>query len=702
MKKSLLLFVLALLPLVASAVEFTDANGIIYELGGKGTSKVAKVKGTTPACRASKNMVIPSTVTYENSDYTVTTILSGSLGDDTNNSIAWDLVKIPATITTIEENACLYGSIDVLDVADLEAYCKIACTGDTHFAPQHFYVNGTEETDIVVPNTVNSISKYLFCAYRSLTSLSIPGSVQAIGEYAFYNCNITSLELSEGLRSIGQDAFAYCNGLTSVTIPASFDGSNYSTHCFEYCENLTSVVVKGYVTEWMFDHCDNLSSVTLEEGCPFIGLYAFQGCAISTITIPATVHGINSNAFGNCSQLKTVTFKHIDRNARGWNDLVLDPYSFGNCVLLEDVYCEAPISELQVLNGDPFEDSQVNEGATLHVPADDVDAYKSTFPWSQFSNVVALKDGKDDGDGDITYVDLGLPSGTKWATMNVGATSPEDPGDIFAWAETEAKTSFTESNYKYGTSLTDMTKYNSNDGLTELEASDDAATTKLGSDWRTPTVAEWRELRDKCTRSWMTVNGKTGYQFTGPNGNKIFLPCGFDNFWGNGAGYYWSSSLSPEYETAAWNVDYDNGGFYIDYNEPTGAGHRYTGRNIRAVYGKANVTPTTQKCATPTISYSGGKLRFACETPDVEFFYDISSADDKNGKGSEVDVTPVYHINVYASKDGYLDSDVASADINMACEDAQNGSLKGDLNGDNKVDAADHVELTKIIMGQEQ
>jgi len=95
-------------------------------------------------------------------------------------------------------------------------------------------------------------------------------------------------------------------------------------------------------------------------------------------------------------------------------------------------------------------------------------------------------------------------------------------------------------------------------------------------------------------------------------------------------------------------------------------------------------------------------LKFTCETPDVEFFYDISSGDNRNGNGNEVDITPIYSISVYATKVGYLDSDIATSDINMACDDKQNDTYaKGDVNEDGKVNVGDHVKLTEIIMGQQ-
>ena len=149
------------------------------------------------------------------------------------------------------------------------------------------------------------------------------------------------------------------------------------------------------------------------------------------------------------------------------------------------------------------------------------------------------------------YVDLGLPSGTLWATCNVGATNPEDYGDYFAWGETEPKDTYSWNNYRYGNgSDYDVTKkYNENDGRTSLERIDDAAYQEWGSDWCIPTHAQFQELEDKCTWVRTSRNGKNGYNVKGPNLNSIFLPAagrmGYDgkNSDVGFFGYYWSSSL---------------------------------------------------------------------------------------------------------------------------------------------------------------
>lgn len=141
------------------------------------------------------------------------------------------------------------------------------------------------------------------------------------------------------------------------------------------------------------------------------------------------------------------------------------------------------------------------------------------------------------------FVDLGLPSGTLWATCNVGAYSAGDYGDYFAWGEIQPKKYYSWGTYKWCnkawnklTKYCDKTSYGDKgfaDNLTTLEACDDAATVNLGNGWRTPSQTEIQELIDNCRCGWRKLNRTIGLLFTGPNGNSIFLPAG-GNRWHGG------------------------------------------------------------------------------------------------------------------------------------------------------------------------
>lgn len=155
-------------------------------------------------------------------------------------------------------------------------------------------------------------------------------------------------------------------------------------------------------------------------------------------------------------------------------------------------------------------------------------------------------------DPEQDYVDLGLPSGTLWATRNIGANTPEECGDYFAWGETEPKEEYYMSNYKwydydnelYTKYCTDS-EYGMVDNKTELDHEDDAAWVNLGPSWRMPSREQQNELMEKCSWDWITKNGMKGYLVTGPNGNTIFLPAAGEASCLNADGYYWSRTLGP-------------------------------------------------------------------------------------------------------------------------------------------------------------
>ena len=176
------------------------------------------------------------------------------------------------------------------------------------------------------------------------------------------------------------------------------------------------------------------------------------------------------------------------------------------------------------------------------------------------------------------WVDLGLPSGTKWATFNVGASSPEEYGNYFAWGETSNKETYNWSTYKYcNGEYNTLTKYCNNaeygsngftDTLTTLIASDDAATTNWGADWRMPTREEMNELYSNCTQEWTTQNGVNGRMFTGINGNYIFLPAAgaCDDSALDGVGFvgdYLCSSLIMNNPIFAFGVSFNSDRCYM-------------------------------------------------------------------------------------------------------------------------------------------
>ena len=194
------------------------------------------------------------------------------------------------------------------------------------------------------------------------------------------------------------------------------------------------------------------------------------------------------------------------------------------------------------------------------------------------------------------WVGLGLPSGTKWATCNVGATAPEAYGDYYAWGETTTKSTYEWSTYKWcdgsydtQTKYCTSSSYGTVDNKTVLELADDAARANWGGAWRMPTDAEWTELRTNCTWTWTDDYNGTGVAgrivTSKTNGNHIFLPAagyrGDDVLYGAGSyGRYWSSSVGADNPNNAWYMFFRSDGVF------RGNYTRCYGLSVRPVLGE--------------------------------------------------------------------------------------------------------------------
>ena len=189
------------------------------------------------------------------------------------------------------------------------------------------------------------------------------------------------------------------------------------------------------------------------------------------------------------------------------------------------------------------------------------------------------------------FVDLGLPSGLLWATMNIGASDEADFGNYYAWGETRPNGCYTWYWYTYGSSEDKQTKYYSGDSKTILETEDDAATINWGTACRMPTNAEFLELIDNCTWTWTNKSTSSnqsinGIEFTGKDSKSIFLPASgiYDsgNLADGGKGCnYWSRTLNP---TGSYHQAYIL--YYLHdntTNPASGVRSRYRGCSVRAV-----------------------------------------------------------------------------------------------------------------------
>lgn len=300
---------------------------------------------------------------------------------------------------------------------------------------------------------------------------------------------------------------------------------------------------------------------TFDELVYFTGLTriedgAFAGCTrLTSIIIPENIVSIGDNAFKGCTGLESITVMSPTPPAIGTDAFA----NTGDCPIL--------------------------------VPEDVIEAYVSA--WAEYENRIQPY-----AYPEPEAVDLGLPSGLKWASFNLGATSPEEKGKFFAWGETEAKEDYSWATYKWSNGASDkLTKYcpadmidywdgaGAPDGKAVLESEDDAAHVNLGGSWRVPLNVEWTELMKNCTWAWTTQNGVHGILFTGPNGNSIFLPAagvydGTEILYTDSFGTYWSACLDTEDPDCTFNVTFHSSdlSWYGD--------RRFYGLSIRPVQGE--------------------------------------------------------------------------------------------------------------------
>ncbi len=204
-------------------------------------------------------------------------------------------------------------------------------------------------------------------------------------------------------------------------------------------------------------------------------------------------------------------------------------------------------------------------------------AYGQILSFTLYSEPTGYENG-------IGYVDLGLPSGTLWAYANIEASLPTAYGNLYAWGETNTKSTYTSDNYTYS------------DNPEILPASNDAATVICGGGWRMPTYQEYDELLNNCIKSYVKRNRVNGELFIGPNGNSIFLPIRTGQY------YYWSSSISAGSTQYAWNLYINSDNCNMNSN------NRYYGQYVRPVIPGNTTIPTVNTGTSSDVSSTGATL----------------------------------------------------------------------------------------------
>ena len=499
-----------------------------------------------------------------------------------------------------------------------------------------------EDTSITLLEGTTGIAGSAFTGCDGLTSITLPNSVKCIGDWAFANCfMMTSINLPSSLTAIGTEAFYYCSHLMNMEIPSSLTSISEGT--FGCCNGLTSITIPSSVTsigDNAFIDCRQVRTLFIGSGVSSIGYHAFSWLPELTdvYCYAENVPAADSNAFENSNYGATLHVPTASAQAYSRTE----PWTyFANVEAgVETEKCATPtiafvndklsftcetegVQYVYSMSSDDIKTNNENDNALATRFRVSVYATKEGHANSDVASIDITYSGRKgdvNGDGLITisdavgivdiilggdgpapetheYVDLKLPSGTLWATCNIGADAPEDYGYYFAWGETvpyaeNGKTNFDWSTYQWCSgSPTTLSKYNPSesfgtvDNLTVLEVADDAASANWGSAWRMPTKEQYDELINSSytTLEWTQENNVYGCKITSnTNGKYIFLPAaGVRSYsmlgYAGAKGYYWSNTLGSDYPSDSYYLNFDSSGCRTD------GSNRFEGRSVRPV-----------------------------------------------------------------------------------------------------------------------
>ncbi len=389
--KKIALFICTLICTNVLMAQFVLRDEVIYQIIGPNSVKVYSYDGTDSV------FIIPSHITYNGTNYTVTTI--GDYAFSYSYYACVSSITIPNTVTTIEEYAffncgCLrYINIPntVTSIGEGAFECcsnllSINIPNSLTTINSHTFNTCSNLTSITIPNSVTHIGIGAFNGCTNLTSITIPNSVIYIGAFAFQECeNLTSIIIPNSITAIADSTFLDCTSLDSIIIPNTI--SSIGNNAFENCSSLDSIYIPNSVTSIgtaAFKGCTSLDSIYIPNSVTSIGAAAFKGCtSLDSINLPDSITSIGNELFRGCSNLTSITIPGAVGS--------IGNYAFNNCSNLRNIISLANISPS--LGSYCF--SNIPNDATVEVPCSGLQSYMSSSWGNYFSNIEGMCDGVD-------------------------------------------------------------------------------------------------------------------------------------------------------------------------------------------------------------------------------------------------------------------------------------------------------------------
>ena len=597
-------------------------------------------------------------------------------------------------------------------------------------------------TSVTIPNSVTSIGDYAFYDCSGLTAITIPNSVTSIGSRAFSGCSsLTSVTIPNSVTTIGSSAFRSCSGLTSVTIPNNV--TTIGSNAFQYCSGLTSVKVESGNTKYdSRNNCNAIiesSTNTLICGCKnttipnsvtSIGQHAFDGCSgLTSITIPNSVTTIGNYAFLNCSGLTSVT---IPNSVTSIGTRAFEDTPFFNNTNDGVIYLG---KALYAYKGTMPENTNISirEG-TITICADAFSGCSALTSVTIPNSVTTIENSAFSGCSGLTSITI-----PKSVTSIDGSAFDECSrlksvhiSDLTAWCNISFRDLDDEGNEQYdeygnvlysnpfqyayhlflnGEEITDLVIPNNVTRISASSFSGCSALTSVTIPNSVTTIgnsafSDCNGLTSVTIPNSVTTIGSSAFRscsgltsitipnnvrsiheeaFSGCSGlTSVTIPNSV-TFIGTSA-FYGCTSLTSIISKMVKpctinnmcfpNTVFNNTTLYV----PQGTIDKY-----QATYGwnkflHIEELNSSNMCATPTISYKNGKLSYNCETEGAICQTTITDTDVASFSGNEIDLTVTYNISVYATKDGYFDSDVANAALCWIEVNPQNEGITTDVN----------------------